>query len=56
MAEKELDWIKKWDTVYTWDESKHELTWFAGGKLNVSYNCLDRHCKTPKRDKVALIF
>ena len=51
-----LDWVKKWDTVYTWDESKHELTWFAGGKLNVSYNCLDRHVESGKGDKVALIF
>ncbi len=55
MAET-LDWFDKWDTVYSWDESKHELTWFAGGKLNVSYNCLDRHCKTAKRDKIAIIF
>jgi len=55
MAES-LDWFKKWDKVYEWDESKHELKWFAGGKLNVSYNCLDRHCKTEKRDKVAIIF
>jgi len=55
MAES-LDWIKKWDTVYDWNESKHELTWFAGGKLNASYNCLDRHCKAGKGDKVAIIF
>jgi acetyl-CoA synthetase len=51
-----LDWFKKWDTVFTWDEKEHECTWFAGGKLNVSYNCLDRHCTTDKRDKVAIIF
>src|SRR5659263_698360 len=39
MAET-LDWFQKWDSVYSWDEAKHALTWFAGGKLNVSYNCL----------------
>ncbi len=55
MAET-LDWYKKWDTVSTWDEKSHDCTWFAGGKLNVSYNCLDRHCTTDKRDKIAIIW
>jgi acetyl-CoA synthetase len=51
-----LDWYKKWDTVFTWDEKEHECTWFDGGKLNVSYNCLDRHCANGKRDKIAIIW
>ncbi len=55
MAET-LDWYKKWDTVFNWDDKEHKLSWFDGGKINVSYNCLDRHCKTEKRDKVAIIF
>ncbi len=55
MAET-LDWYKKWDTVYTWDVSTAKCTWFAGGKLNVSYNCLDRHVKAGKGDKVAIMW
>lgn len=51
-----LDWYRKWDTVFTWDEKEHNCTWFAGGKLNVSYNCLDRHCENGKGDKVAIIW
>ncbi len=51
-----LDWIKKWDTVYEFDSAKHELSWFGGGKLNVSYNCLDRHVNAGKGDRVAIIF
>ncbi len=52
----ELDWFKKWDKVLVEDfkEAKHE--WFIGGKLNVSYNCLDRHLKTWKKNKAALIW
>jgi len=36
-----LSWSKKWDKVLQWDPPHHE--WFVGGKLNASYNCLDRH-------------
>ncbi len=53
MAET-LDWYKKWDNVYSWDVATSQCTWFAGGKLNVSYNCLDRHVKAGKGDKVAI--
>jgi acetyl-CoA synthetase len=55
MAEQ-LDWFKKWDKVLVdnFKEAKHE--WFVGGKLNVSYNCLDRHLKTWKKNKAALIW
>ena len=55
MAEQ-LDWIKKWNKVHTADfkNAKHE--WFIGGKLNASYNCLDRHLKTWRKNKAALIF
>jgi len=51
----ELHWFKKWDTVL--DESNAPaFKWFSGGKLNVSYNCLDRHLTTPRKDKVAIKF
>jgi acetyl-CoA synthetase len=55
-AAQQLDWYKKWDKVLVADfkEAKHE--WFVGGKLNVSYNCLDRNLKTWRRNKAALIW
>ena len=55
MAEH-LDWYQKWDKVLVEDfkEAKHE--WFVGGKLNVCYNCLDRHLKTWRKNKAALIW
>jgi len=53
---EQIDWHKKWDKVLVEDfkEAKHE--WFVGGKLNVSYNCLDRHLKTWRKNKAALIW
>ena len=53
MAE-ELHWFKKWDTVLEWKPPHAE--WFGGGKINISYNCLDRHLATSRRDKVALLW
>ena len=52
----ELDWKKKWNKVLEWDFSKPEIKWFVGGKLNASYNCLDKHLNTWRRNKVALIW
>jgi len=49
----ELDWQTKWDRVLEWNPP--DAKWFAGGKLNASYNCLDRHLAT-RGDKVALIW
>lgn len=56
MAEENLSWFKKWDKVTDGDFSKPEVKWFTGGKLNVSYNCLDRHLKTHRKNKAALIW
>jgi acetyl-CoA synthetase len=53
MAE-ELDWFKKWDTVLKWNPPFAE--WFGGGKINISHNCLDRHLKSARRNKAALIW
>ena len=53
MAE-ELDWFKKWDRVLDWKPPHAQ--WFLGGKLNISHNCLDRHLKTWRRNKAALIW
>jgi acetyl-CoA synthetase len=55
MAEQ-LDWFKKWDKVLVQDFSDAKHQWFVGGKLNVSYNCLDRHLTTPRKNKAAFIW
>lgn len=39
-------WRKKWDKVLEWDFKKPAIKWFAGGKLNITENCLDRHLDT----------
>src|SRR2546427_2995650 len=54
LAESELHWFKEWDTVLKWEPPHAE--WFAGGKINISYNCLDRHLGTWRRNKAALIW
>ncbi len=54
LAEEELDWFEKWDTVLDWQPPFAK--WFTGGKINISYNCLDRHLETDRRDKAALIW
>jgi acetyl-CoA synthetase len=54
-AEQFLTWDKPWDKVLDWDYHKAHIRWFDGAKLNVSYNCLDRHLET-RGDQVAIIF
>jgi acetyl-CoA synthetase len=49
-----LSWYRKWDTVLTWNEPHAQ--WFAGGKLNAAYNCIDRHLDGPRRNKAAIIW
>lgn len=53
---EQLDWYKKWDKVLEWNFIKPEVKWFLGGKLNASYNCLDRHLNSWRSNKVALIW
>jgi len=55
-AEELISWDKKWDKVLDADLHKPEIKWFEGGKLNISYNCLDRHLTNGRRNKAALIF
>ena len=43
MAKEFLSWDKPWDRVLSYDFTRGEAEWFAGGTLNVSYNCIDRH-------------
>ncbi|SCZ49379.1 acetate--CoA ligase [Thiohalomonas denitrificans] len=56
-AEKFLTWFKKWDTVldYSYDIDNVYTKWFDGGKLNVAYNCLDRHLES-RGDQAAIIW
>jgi acetyl-CoA synthetase len=49
---EELDWFERWDTVLD-DANPPFYKWFAGGTLNVSYNCLDRHVAAGRGDRVA---
>lgn len=48
-----LSWYKKWDSVQNHDFANAQIRWFEGAKLNVSYNCLDRHLETAVADRVA---
>jgi acetyl-CoA synthetase len=52
-----LEWFKKWDKVldYSFGDNLY-VKWFQGGKINVTVNCLDRHLKTAKKNKVALLW
>src|SRR6185312_13640785 len=54
LAENELAWFQKWFNVFEWDPPFAK--WFTGGKLNASHNCIDRHLKTPRRNKVAILW
>jgi len=57
MADESLDWYRKWDRVLDYDfRDDIKIEWFKGAKLNVSYNCLDRHLKTWRKNKAALIW
>jgi len=51
---RELHWFRPWDRILEW--SPPHARWFDGGRLNVSYNCLDRHLEGPRRNKAALIW
>jgi len=54
-AERFVSWFKTWDKVQEWDYHQVDIKWFVGAKLNVSYNCLDRHLKT-RADDIAIIW
>ncbi len=54
LAAQELSWFQPWDTVLDWQPPFAK--WFTGGKINISYNCLDRHLTTWRKNKAALIW
>lgn len=51
---KTLDWFKEWDQVLDWQPPFAK--WFIGGKINASYNCLDRHVKAGLGEKLAILW
>ena len=51
---KELEWFTPWNTVLEWNYPWAK--WFLGGRCNISYNCLDRHVNSWRRNKVAVIW
>jgi acetyl-CoA synthetase len=52
----QLHWFKPWDKVVEYDFVNANIAWFTGGKLNVSYNCLDRHLGSWRKNKAAIIW
>jgi acetyl-CoA synthetase len=50
----EIEWFEPWTKVLDWDLPWAK--WFVGGKLNLSYNCLDRHAATWRKNKAAIIW
>jgi acetyl-CoA synthetase len=50
----ELHWFKQWDKVLEWKNPWAK--WFVGGQINLSYNCLDRHIQTARKNKAAIIW
>jgi acetyl-CoA synthetase len=53
-AANRLDWFTHWERVLDWDAPWAK--WFVGGTLNASYNCVDRHTQTWRRNKAAIIW
>jgi acetyl-CoA synthetase len=51
---KNLDWFAPWQQVLEWNAPWAK--WFVGGKLNVTYNCVDRHAHSARRNKAAIIW
>ncbi len=53
-AAADLHWFRKWDKVLDWDLPWAK--WFAGGRINLCYNCVDRHAKGARSDKPAILW
>jgi acetyl-CoA synthetase len=51
---RELEWIRPWDSVLDWQPP--HVKWFVGGKLNATVNCVDRHARSARRNKAAIIW
>ena len=53
---KRVDWFEPWDRVSNYNFNKGKINWFTGGKLNASYNCIDRHINAGYGNEVAIIW
>jgi acetyl-CoA synthetase len=51
-----IDWYRRWDKISEVDYKNAKINWYLNGKLNVSYNCLDRHVESGNGDKTAIIW
>lgn len=51
---RQLHWFQPWNKVLEWQEPF--CKWFVGGRINASYNCLDRHLTTARRNKAAIVW
>ena len=54
LAREGLEWFKEWNETYQWKPPYYK--WFLNGKLNISFNALDRHIETWRRNKAAIIW
>jgi acetyl-CoA synthetase len=54
LADKEIHWFEKWNHVFEWNPPF--VKWFVGARTNISYNCLDRHLSTWRKNKAAIIW
>jgi acetyl-CoA synthetase len=54
VAEREIHWFDKWSHVFEWNPPF--VKWFVGARTNASYNCLDRHLQTHRKNKVAILW
>ena len=55
IAARELHWFRKWDRVMDASDAPF-YKWFTGGRTNMAYNCLDRHCETWRKNRAAIIW
>ena len=46
-ANKFIDWIQPWETLFEGDFAAGQVSWFKGAKLNACFNCIDRHLPSP---------
>ena len=51
-----ITWFKKWEQISDTDYNQAKISWYKGAKLNVSYNCIDRHIEEGNGDKQAIIW
>ncbi|RKZ72091.1 MAG: acetyl-coenzyme A synthetase, partial [Candidatus Parabeggiatoa sp. nov. 1] len=54
-AKEFVTWFKDWDKVQGGSYTEGKIRWFEGGKLNVAYNCIDRHLET-RGDQIAILW